>query len=127
MESFKDDGYSQSNKDKCVYIKRDGDKVAYCGVTVDDRFFVTSRHDNWKKPQINMLKDNVEEITVEDGDKLRPFGIQIKMDHEKKQVVVTQRKNIERIINAFQTTKGASMPAMVILMGDDDQSPRLHD
>ena len=38
-EIFKDNGYSQGNKDKCVYIKRDGDKVAYCGVTVDDCFF----------------------------------------------------------------------------------------
>jgi hypothetical protein len=126
-ETFENSGYSQSNKDKCVYIKRDGDKVAYCGVTVDDCFFVTSRHDNWKNQQINMLKDKYEEITVEDGDELGLIGIQIKMDRENKQVVLTQRKNIERIINTFRTTKGAPTPAMVNLMGDDDESPKLLD
>ena len=126
-ETFKDNGYSQGNKDKCVYIKREGDKVAYCGVTVDDCFFVTSRHDNWKDQQINMLKNKYEEITVEDGDELGLIGIQIKMDRENKRVILTQRKNIERIINSFKTTKGAPTPAMVNLMGDDDESPKLHD
>ena len=40
--TFVSNGYIQSKKDKCVYIKREDGNIAYCGVTVDDRFFVTT-------------------------------------------------------------------------------------
>ena len=33
--TFVSNGYIQSKKDKCIYIKREDDDIAYCGVTVD--------------------------------------------------------------------------------------------
>jgi hypothetical protein len=124
-KTFVSNGFVQSPKDKCVFIKRDTTNVAYCGVTVDDCFFVTTRNPEWKQQQIDMLKNKYEEITVEEGDELGLIGIQIKMDRAKKLVHMTQKKNIERIFTTFQPTKGAPTPAMVNLMGDDPESPLL--
>ena len=125
--TFVSNGYIQSKKDKCVYIKREDGNIAYCGVTVDDSFFVKTRNPLWKKQQIDMLKNKYEEITIEEGDKLGLIGIQIKMDRENKQVHLTQKKNIERIFATFKPFKGAPTPALTSLMGDDTDSPLLKD
>jgi hypothetical protein len=99
--TFVSNGFVQSPKDKCVFIKRENTDVAYCGVTVDDCFFVMTRNPEWKQQQIDMIKNKYEEITVEEGDELGLIGIQIKMDRMKKQVHMTQKKNIERIFTTF--------------------------
>jgi hypothetical protein len=125
--TFVSNGYTQSKKDKCIYIKRDGDNVAYCGTTVDDCCFITTRNPQWKKQQIDLIRNEFEEITIEDGDELGLIGIQIKMDRENKRVHLSQMKNIERIFATFKPVKGAPTPALSSLMGDDDDSPLLKD
>jgi len=120
---FVSNGCVQSPKDKCVFIKGDTTNVAYCGVTVDDCFFVTTRNPEWKQQQIYMVKNQYEVITVEEGDELGLIGIQIKMDRVKKLVHMTQMKNIERIFSTFKPTKGVPTPAIANLMGDDPDSP----
>ena len=124
---FVSNGCVQSPKDKCVFIKGDTTNVAYCGVTVDDCFFVTTRNPEWKQQQIYMVKNQYEVITVEEGDELGLIGIQIKMDRVKKLVHMTQMKNIERIFSTFKPTKGVLTPAIANLMGDDPDSPLLTD
>ena len=62
---------------------------------------VTTRSPEWKQQQIDMIKNQFEEITVEEGDELGLIGIQIKMDRAKKLVHMTQKKNIERIFATF--------------------------
>ena len=66
-------------------------------------------------------------MTVESGDEIGLVGMQICMGHKLKQVVITQPKHVERIIEKFKVTKGAPMPALGKLMGDDVDSPLLDD
>jgi len=48
-------GYTQCFKDSCVLWKREGDLISFCGITVDDCLFVTTKDDTWKKAQVKML------------------------------------------------------------------------
>jgi len=47
------------------------------------------------------------------------------MDRIDKKVILTQPKNVDRIITAFGVDKGAPTPALANVMGDDDTSPLL--
>jgi hypothetical protein len=69
----------------------------------------------------------IQEVTVESGNEIGLVGMQIRMDHKLKQVVITQPKHVERIIEKFQVTKGAPTPALGKLMGDNIDSPLLAD
>jgi hypothetical protein len=125
--TFTDAGYKVSNKDKCLFIKRSMEHVAFCGTTVDDCLFVCTRDDAWIKQQIQVLQDKYEEITIEQGDQLGLIGMQVQMDRVQRKVIITQPKQVAKIIEAFELTKGAPCPALVKLMGDDEDSPLLHD
>jgi hypothetical protein len=84
--TFKKNEYKTSAKDKCVFIKRTQDKVAFCATTVDDCFFVAANDPEWIKEQIKMLQDAYEAVDVEQGDKLGLIGMQVKMDRTKKEL-----------------------------------------
>ena len=43
--TFEVNDYDVSKKDKCVFIRRTDNKVAYCATTVDDCLFVTTKDD----------------------------------------------------------------------------------
>jgi hypothetical protein len=126
-ETFTSNDYNTSEKDKCLFIKKDENNVAICGTTVDDCLFVCNRNDEWVAKQVKMLKDKFQEVRVESGDELGLVGVQICMDREEKKVIITQPKQVERIMETFQVTKGARSPAMVKLMVDDEDSPLLKD
>jgi hypothetical protein len=49
------------------------------------------------------------------------------MDHEERNVILTQPKQVVKIIETLQVMKGASSPASVKLMGDDEELPLLPD
>jgi hypothetical protein len=51
--------------------------------------------------------------------------MQIKMDIIDKKLILTQSKNVDRIITAFGVHKGAPTFALSNVMGDDDTSPLL--
>jgi hypothetical protein len=87
--------------------------------------FVCTRNDKWIEEQIKILKDAFEEMTVESGDESGLVGMQISQNRVKKQVVITQPKHVKRIIKMFQVMKGAPMPALEMLMGDELDSPLL--
>jgi hypothetical protein len=63
-EMFKTNGYAVSKKDKCIFIKRENKKIAFCGTTVDDCLFICSGEEKWIKDQIGMLKRKFGEITI---------------------------------------------------------------
>ena len=108
-----------------MLVKRQGSKLAMSRTTVDDCLFVCSRDDKWIAEQIEMLKTAFDEITVETGDELSLVGMHIRMDRAKKQVIITQPKHVERIIETFEVVKGAPSPALGKLMADDVDSPLL--
>jgi hypothetical protein len=62
---------------------------------------------------------------VEEEDELGLVGMHIRMDRAKKQVIITQPKHVERIIETFEVVKGAPSPALGKLMADDVDSPLL--
>ena len=126
-DKFEKDDYVVSKKDKCVFIKHKEDKVSICATTVDDCSFICTRDENWIEQQIQMLKNAFQEVTVESGDEIGLVGMQIRMDRESKQVVITQPKHVERIIEKFKVTKAAPTPALGKLMADDVDSPLLED
>jgi hypothetical protein len=66
-------------------------------------------------------------VTVKIGDELGLVGMQINIERDEKKAVLTQPKHVERIIDAFKVSKGASNPALARLMDDDDESPVLMD
>jgi len=126
-DKFEKDDYAVSKKDKCVFIKREEDKVSFCAITVDDCLFVCTKDNEWIEQQILMLKTAFQEVTVESGDVIGLVGMQIRMDREQKQVVITQPKHVKKIIEKFEVTKGAPTPALAKLMIDDINSPLLED
>jgi hypothetical protein len=124
--TFTENGYTVCHKDKCVFVKRDHEgRIAICGTTVDDYLFVCTRDSMWIQQQIQMLQQKYEEVTTEEGDQLGIIGMQVCMDRRLKQVTITQPKQVARVIETFQVTKGAPNPALVKLMGDDEESPML--
>jgi len=70
-----------------------------------------------------MLKDAFKKVTMESDDELGLVGMQISMNRVKKQVVLTPPKHVKCIIETFQVTKGAPMPALEKLMEDELDSP----
>ncbi len=86
-----------------------------------------TKDDDWIQEQIQMIAKKYEEVTTELGDELGLIGMHVCMDRNRKKVVITQPKQVARIIEAFKVTKGAPNPALTRLMGDDDESPLLQD
>ena len=125
--TFEVNDYDVSKKDKCVFIRRTDNKVAYCATTVDDCLFVTTKDDKWINKQIAMLKDAYEAVEIEQGDELGVIGIQVKMDRANKKVILTQPKFVQSVIDAFEVNKGAPSPALNDKMSGDDSSPILKD
>jgi hypothetical protein len=74
-----------------------------------------------------MLKSKYQDITIEQGDQLGLIGMQILMEREQREVIISQPKQVARIIETFKVTKGAPSPALVKLMTDEDDSPLLTD
>ncbi len=103
-----------------MFIRRENQLVALCGMTVDDCLFVCSRDEAWIQEQIKMMKDKYDDLMIESGDALGLIGMQIQMDCEERKVILGQPKQVAKIIETFQVTKGASSPASVKLMGDDE-------
>jgi hypothetical protein len=125
MSAFKINQYAIRRKDICLFIKRQDNKLALCGTTMDDCLFICTRDDKWIEEQIKMLKDAFEEVTMESDDELGLVGMKISMNRVKKQVVITQPKHVKRIIKTFQVMKAVPMPALEKLMGDELDSPLL--
>jgi hypothetical protein len=112
-KTFQTNGYTLCKKGKCIFIKRDNERVALCGTTVDDCLFVCSRDEEWIQEQIGMMKKKYDERMIEHGDELGLIGMQIQMDRREKKVMLMQPKQVKRIIEAFWVTKGVSNPASV--------------
>ena len=91
--AFTDNGYAVSNKDKCVFTKRESERVAFCGTTVDDCLVVCTRDDEWMQQHIAMLKSKYQEITIEQGDQLGLIVMQIVMEREQRKVIISQPNN----------------------------------
>jgi hypothetical protein len=105
-DTFFSAGYNQSKKDKCVFMKKEDGNVACCATTVDCLFF-TSNDETRIQKQIEFLKAKYEDVSVEMGDEIGLIGMQVKMDRIDKKVILTQPKNVDRIITAFGLDKGA--------------------
>jgi hypothetical protein len=103
--TFIENGYMVSCKDKCL--------------------FVCMRDDAWIQQQIQILWNKYDDITIKQGEQLGLIGMQVCMDQEKKKVIIMQPKQVARIFKAFQVTNGAPSPALVKLMGDEDEPPLL--
>jgi hypothetical protein len=127
VKTFYQNNYRICGKDKCIFIFKKDNKVVYCGTTVDDCLFVCTRDEKWMQKQIEMLKNKYEEVTVEISDLIGLIGMHINMDCEGKKVVITQPKHMKRVIETFRVEKGAPMPALIKLMGDELDSPLLKD
>jgi hypothetical protein len=110
-----------------VFINDEANKLAFCGTTVDDCLFVCTNDESWINKQIQMLQLKYEEVMIEQGDELGLIGMQARMDRIQRKVVITQPKQVAKIIDAFQVTKRSPNPALVKLMGDNDKSPILKD
>ncbi len=91
-KTFKRNGYKVSMKDKCLFIKREGYKLAFCGTTEDYCIFVATRDEKWTAAQSSMLKDKYHEIATKRGDELGLVGMQVQMNHAQNMVTVTQPK-----------------------------------
>jgi hypothetical protein len=127
VDVFLQNGYRQCVKDKCVLVKREGERLAICAITVDDCSFVCTKDSAWEAQQIEMLRAAFTEITTDTGDELGIIGIQVKMDREGRRVILSQKKFVDKVAEVFGTLKPASSPAAPDLMRDDDESPILED
>ena len=87
-----------------MFIKREDGNMTCC-TTVDDCLFVTSNDETWIQKQIKFLKAKYEDVSVEMGDEIGLIVMQVKMDRIDKKVILTQPKNLDRIITAFGGTK----------------------
>ena len=92
-----DNGYRQMDKDKCVLVKREGNLVSYCAITVDDCFFASSRDDEWVNLSVNMLKAAFDELTLERGEVINILGMTVHMERDKRRAVINQKSHIPPI------------------------------
>jgi hypothetical protein len=124
---FRDNGFKSCMKDKCVFIKTEGEKRAICGLTVDDGFFAATRDKVWIEEQVNMLRRAFREITVTQGDELGIVGMHLKMDRKNKRAILSQTKWEQKVIHEFETLRKAPTPALTDLMAEDDDAVLLKD
>jgi hypothetical protein len=104
--------YNVSKKNKCVFLKHEENKVAFCGTTVDDCLFICTKDDTWINDQVLMLKNAFQEVSLELGHEIGLVGMQIRMDRELKQVVITQPKHVERIIEIIRSNERCANPCV---------------
>jgi hypothetical protein len=94
---------------------------------VDDCLFVTTNDERWIQEQIEVLKRKYEEVTVKIGEMINLTGMHVKIDYDKGQVILSQPKHVEKIVEVFGVSRSAPNPALANLMGDDDLYPILDD
>jgi hypothetical protein len=120
-------GYVQSKKDPCLLYRKEGDKVAYVAITVDDCFFVGTKDKHWMDAQLKILEDAFGEITTERGDKQQIIGMAVDLDREERKVTVSQKNYVQTLAERFNIAKTAVTPATGELFGENDNSPLLND
>jgi hypothetical protein len=124
---FHDDGFESCMKDKCVFVKTEGEKRAICGLMVDDGFFAATRDKVWIEEQVNMLRIAFKEVTVTQRDELGIIGMHLKMDRKNKRAILSQPKWEQKVICEFETLRKAPTPALTNLMAEDDDAVLLKD
>jgi hypothetical protein len=82
--TFNKHDYKTCMKDKCVFVKKVDNKVAYCATTVDDCFFVTTNDEECINKQIEMLRETYEAVDIEHGDQFGLAGMHVKMNRVNK-------------------------------------------
>jgi hypothetical protein len=80
---FTGNGYRKCKKDKCEFVKKEAEKLAICGITVDDGFFASTRDEKWIAQQVEMLWKAFKEIMVKRRDEIGIVGMNVRMDRKK--------------------------------------------
>lgn len=124
---FVSNGWKKCMKDKCMFVKHVEEKVAMCGLTVDDCLFAAMRNEEWIKEHIDMLYKVFNEITVVCGDELGIVGMQVKIDRNQKVAILAQPKWENNVLKKFDMDKKTPSPALVDFMADDEESELLKD
>jgi hypothetical protein len=124
---FRDNGFKSCMKDKCVFVKTEGEKRVICGLTADDGFFAATRDKVWIEEQVNMLRKAFKEVTVTQGDELGIIGMHLKMDRKNKRAILSEPKWEQKVIREFETLRKAPTPALTNLMAADDDAVLLKD
>jgi hypothetical protein len=127
VKTFLANGYRQMNKDKCVLMKSEGNKVSYCAITVDDCFFATTRDEEWANSGIKMLEQAFEEVTVERGDVINILGMTVTMDRVNKAAIIKQKHFLDKVASTFNITKKAVTPAYGDLLKEEGNGELLKD
>jgi hypothetical protein len=117
-------GYKRCFKDGCALWKREGDKIAIAGVTVDDCMFAGTRNAEWKKQQVAMLSAVFGELTFEDGDVLQIVGMKVVFDRVLKAVEISQPNYVLKLSD-FGIDKGAASPATADFFFESDEDKLL--
>ena len=127
VQAFLDNGFKQMDKDKCVLTKSEGNRVAYCAITVDDCFYATTRDEDWIKECSEFLRTTFEEITLDRGDTINILGMTVVMDRAKGRAIINQKKFMEKIKESFNIAKSAITPATGDLLHDKGDNEVLQD
>ena len=122
---FLANGYRQMSKDQCVLMKSEGDKVAYCAITVDDCFFAMSKDEEWIQSSVKMLQEAFNELTMDRGDVINILGMTVTMDRVKKRAVITQKRFVEKLAETYGIKKSAITPATGDLLHEHPESKLL--
>jgi hypothetical protein len=120
-------GYKQSKKDPCLLYRKEGGKVAYVAITVDDCFFVGTEDKQWMDAQLKILEDAFGEITTERGDKQQIIGMAVDLDRAGSKVTISQKNYAKSLSENFNINKSSVTPATEDLFSEDDTSPLLKD
>ena len=124
---FLDNGYQQMSKDQCVLVKSEGNKVAYCAVTVDDCFFAMTKDEDWINQSIDMLKAAFDELTVERGEVINILGMTVTMDRAMGKAVINQKRFLDKLTSTFGLSKSAVTPATGDIMYERPDAKLLED
>ena len=114
------------SKDQCVVVKSEGNKVAYCAVTVDDCFFAMTKDEDWINQSIDMLKAAFDELTVERGEVFNILGMTMTVDRAMGKAVINQKRFLDKLTSTFGLSKSAVTPATGdLIYGGAPPRPRL--
>ena len=92
-------------------VKREGNLVSYCAITVDDCFFAASRDDEWVNFIVNMLKGAFDELNLERGEVIDILGMTFHMKRDKRRAVINQKRFVTKLAEEFKITKTSVTPA----------------
>jgi hypothetical protein len=115
-------GYTQTESDKCIFVKTDENDISIVLIHVDDlaHFYTDPK---FQTELFAMISRVFTEPTIKEGDVGIHLGIEYSYNRADRSVHLTMLKYVEKILKDFNIQRGAPTPTNADFLNVDESSP----